>query len=74
MAPFNTLIGGYFKFHWMLSDADRRQDRRSANPINAPFTVVNQPTGVRLPRPFSIVDEVYTFNEDSWSRDATRTS
>ena len=26
-------------------------------------------TGVRLPRPFSVVDEVYTFNDASFSRE-----
>ena len=40
-----------------------------ASPINAPFTALNQQTGARTARPFSIVDEVYTFNEQSFSRE-----
>ena len=39
------------------------------SPLNVPFTSLNKQTGVRLPRPFSVVDEVYTFNEASWSRE-----
>jgi uncharacterized protein len=38
------------------------------SPINVAFTSLNRQTGVRLPRPFTVVDEVYTFNEASWSR------
>jgi hypothetical protein len=66
---FNRLIGGYFKFHWNYPTQIAVKIDDPANPINAPFTSVNPQSGVRLPRPFSIVDEVYTFNEQSWSRD-----
>jgi hypothetical protein len=36
--------------------------------VNAPFTSLNKQTGVRLKRRFSVVYEVYTFNEAAWSR------
>ncbi len=65
---FNKLIGGFFKFHWVYPTQIAVKIEDPDNPINAPFTSVSQPSGVRLPRPFSIVDEVYTFNQDSWSR------
>lgn len=66
---FNRLIGGYFKFHWLYPTQIAVKIDDPANPVNAPFTSLNQQTGVRLPRPFSIADEVYTFNEESWSRE-----
>jgi type 1 glutamine amidotransferase len=66
---FNRLIGGYFKFHWLYPTQIAVKIDDPTNPINAPFTSLNQQTGVRLPRPFSIADEVYTFNEESWSRE-----
>ena len=65
---FNRLIGGFFKFHWVYPTQIAVKIEDPDNPVNAPFTSVSQPSGVRLPRPFSIVDEVYTFNQDSWSR------
>jgi len=65
---WNHLINGYFKFHWVYPTQIAVKIEDPDNPINAPFTTVNQASGVRLPRPFSIVDEVYTFNQDSWSR------
>jgi len=65
---WNKLINGYFKFHWIYPTQIAVKIEDPDNPINAPFTTVNQASGVRLPRPFSIVDEVYTFNQDSWSR------
>jgi uncharacterized protein len=66
---FNRLIGGYFKFHWLYPTQIAVRIDDPASPINAPFTSLNAQTGVRLPRPFSIADEVYTFNEASWSRE-----
>jgi type 1 glutamine amidotransferase len=65
---FNRLIGGYFKYHWLYPTQIAVKIEDPENPINAPFTSLNATTGVRLPRPFSVVDEVYTFNEASWSR------
>jgi type 1 glutamine amidotransferase len=65
---FNQLIGGYFKYHWLYPTQIAVKIDDFENPVNAPFTSLNKQTGVRLPRPFSVVDEVYTFNEASWSR------
>jgi type 1 glutamine amidotransferase len=65
---FNHLIGGYFKWHWLYPTQVAVKIDDPDNPINAPFSYVNQGSGVHLPRPFTIVDEVYTFNEVSWSR------
>ena len=62
---FNRLIGGFFKWHWIYPTQIAVKIEDPDNPINAPFTSLNQPSGVRLPRPFAIVDEVYTFNQDS---------
>jgi type 1 glutamine amidotransferase len=66
---FNRLIGGYFKYHWLYPTQIAVKIDDPDNPVNASFTSLNKQTGVRLPRPFSIVDEVYTFNESSFSRD-----
>jgi type 1 glutamine amidotransferase len=65
---FNQLIGGYFKYHWNYPTQIAVKIEDFENPVNAAFTSLNKQTGVRLPRPFSVVDEVYTFNEASWSR------
>ena len=65
---FNRLINGYFKWHWLYPTQIAVKIDDPESPINVPFTYVNQGSGVRLPRPFTIVDEVYTFNETSWSR------
>jgi hypothetical protein len=69
---FNRLIGGYFKWHWFYPTQIAVKIDDPANPINAAFTSVNQQTGARTARPFSITDEVYTFNETSWSRERAR--
>jgi uncharacterized protein len=66
---FNRLIGGYFKYHWLYPTQIAVKIDDPESPVNAPFTSLNKQTGVRLPRPFSVVDEVYTFNEASWSRE-----
>jgi uncharacterized protein len=66
---FDRMIGGYFKFHWIYPTQIAVKIEDPANPINAPFTSLNQQTGARTARPFSVVDEVYTFNEQSWSRE-----
>jgi type 1 glutamine amidotransferase len=66
---YNKMIGGYFKWHWFFPTQVAVKIDDPDSPINAPFTAVNRQTGVRAARPFSIVDEVYTFNQDSWSRD-----
>ena len=52
------LIGGYFKFHWYFPTQIAVKLDDPASPINAPFKQHG----------FSIADEVYTFNQDSYSR------
>ena len=52
------LIGGYFKFHWYFPTQIAVKLDDPASPINAPFKQHG----------FSIADEVYTFNQDSFSR------
>jgi hypothetical protein len=56
----------HFKWHWSYPTQIAVKVEDPDNPINAPS--VNQGTGARTDRPFNIVDEVYTFNETSWSR------
>lgn len=65
---FIQMIGGYFKFHWSYPTQIAVKIEDPASPINAPFTTVNAQTGARTARGFSIVDEVYTFNQASWVR------
>jgi hypothetical protein len=71
---FNRLIGGYFKYHWLYPTQIAVKIEDPDNPVNAAFTSLNATTGVRMPRSFSVVDEVYTFNEASWSRAHVLTS
>jgi len=52
------LIGGYFKFHWYFPTQITVKLDDPASPINAPFKQHG----------FSIADEIYTFNQDSFSR------
>ena len=66
---FNHMIGGFFKFHWNYPTQIAVKVEDVNNPINAPFTTVNPQTGARQARTFSVVDEVYTFEQNSWSRD-----
>jgi type 1 glutamine amidotransferase len=56
---FNRMIGGYFKHHWNYPTAITVKIDDPQSPINATFKG----------RSFNINDEVYTFNQDSWSRD-----
>jgi type 1 glutamine amidotransferase len=53
------MIGGYFKHHWNYPTAITVKIDDPQSPINATFKG----------RSFNINDEVYTFNQDSWSRD-----
>jgi type 1 glutamine amidotransferase len=69
---FNQMIGGYFKYHWNYPTQVAVKIDDPDNPVNAAFTSVNAMTGVRLPRPFSVVDEIYTFNDASFSRARAR--
>src|SRR6185295_7719340 len=64
---YNRMINGYFKWHWFYPTQIAVKVEDPSNPINAPFTSVNA-SGARVARPFSIADEVYTFNETSWVR------
>ncbi len=68
---YNTMINGYFKWHWNYPTQIVVKVEDPAHPINAAFTSVNQ-AGVRTARPFSVVDEVYTFNETSYVRSRAR--
>ena len=66
---YNKMINGYFKWHWNYPTQIVVKIDDPASPINAAFGGVNPQTGARTPpRPFSIVDEVYTFNETSYVR------
>ena len=70
---FNTMIGGSFKFHWNFPTPITLKVDDVENPINRSFTRANPQTGVRTAAPVLVVDEVYTFSQDSWSRDRVRT-
>ena len=52
------LIGGYFKFHWLFPTQITVKLDDPASPINAAFKQQS----------FKIADEIYTFNQDSFSR------
>lgn len=69
---FNHMIGGSFKFHWNYPTAIWLKVDDIESPINRSFTRVNQ-QGERLAAPIMVLDEVYTFAQDSWSRDRVRT-
>ncbi len=56
---FNNMIGGYFKFHWVYPTPITVKIDDPKSPINAAFKG----------RSFNTIDEVYTFNQDSWSRE-----
>ncbi|MGD8895374.1 MAG: ThuA domain-containing protein [Acidobacteriota bacterium] len=53
------LMGGYFKWHWMNPTAITVKIDDPDSPITAPFHG----------RSFNVADEVYTFNDASWSRE-----
>lgn len=56
---FNRMIGGYFKFHWLYPTPITVKIDDPQSPLTAAFKG----------RSFNTIDEVYTFNQDSWSRD-----
>ena len=68
---YNKIINGYFKWHWNYPTQIAVKVEDPNHPLNAPFTSVNQ-AGARTARPFSVVDEVYTFNETSYVRSRAR--
>ncbi len=70
---FNHMIGGSFKFHWNYPTPITLKVDDVDNPINRSFTRLNPQTGQRVAVPTMVVDEVYTFSQDSWSRDRVRT-
>ncbi len=55
---FNEMIGGFFKFHWVYPTLIRAKIDDPASPLNVMFP----------PRGYDIVDETYTFAQDSFSR------
>lgn len=70
---FNVMIGGFFKFHWNDPTLITVKIDDVNNPINRPFTRLDSQTGQRVAVPFQVTDEVYTFQQDSWSRERVRT-
>jgi len=56
---YNRMIGGYFKHHWDYPTTITVKIDDPKSPINAPFKG----------QPFDITDEIYTYNQDSFSRD-----
>jgi type 1 glutamine amidotransferase len=55
---FNTMIGGFFKFHWNDGQSITVKLDEPKHPLNAPFKGQG----------FVIVDETYTFARDTYSR------
>ena len=55
---FNEMIGGYFKFHWMYPTLIPVKIDDPKSPLTSMFPV----------RGYEIVDETYTFPQDSFSR------
>jgi len=55
---FNKMIGGFFKYHWSNLHCTVKIDDPK-NPINAAFKG----------QPYEILDETYTYAQDSWSRE-----
>ena len=56
---YNKMIGGYFKHHWNYPTTITVKIDDPKSPINAPFKG----------QPFDITDEIYTYNQDSFSRE-----
>jgi type 1 glutamine amidotransferase len=57
-SEFNQMIGGFFKFHWVYPTLIPVKVDDPHSPLTAMFP----------PRGFEIVDETYTFAQDSFSR------
>ena len=55
---FNELIGGFFKFHWVYPTLITVKIDDPNSPLNVMFP----------PKGFEIVDETYTFAQDSFTR------
>jgi type 1 glutamine amidotransferase len=56
---FNTLLGGFFKFHWNDGQPITYKIDDPASPLTAPF---------KGKAPFVVVDETYTFGRQVYSR------
>lgn len=56
---FNTLLGGFFKFHWDDGQVITYKIEEPAHPLNAPF---------KGHAPFTVADETYTFGREVYSR------
>ena len=56
---FNTLLGGFFKFHWNDGQEITYRIDEPAHPLNAPF---------KGRTPFVVADETYTFGREVYSR------
>jgi type 1 glutamine amidotransferase len=54
---FDTMIGGYFKFHWLYPQ-----------PITVKIDDPKSPLTAMFHGPFEVHDEIYTFVQDSFSR------
>lgn len=66
---FNKAVGGYFKWHWNYPTQIVMKVEDVNNPINASFTRAQG--AQRLPlgaAQLTYVDEVYTFEQNSWKR------
>jgi len=59
---FNKIIGGYFKFHWNWPTPITVKIDDPKSPLTAAFHG----------KSFNTIDEVYTFNESSFSRERVR--
>jgi type 1 glutamine amidotransferase len=68
---FNQLIGGFFKFHWSNGTQISVKIEDTSSPLTAMFARVNAQTGEKTFPNYRITDEIYTFNQDSWSRKRT---
>jgi type 1 glutamine amidotransferase len=55
---FNEMIGGFFKFHWNYPTLITAKIDDPASPLNSMYS----------PRGYDIIDETYTFAQDSFSR------
>jgi len=55
---FNEMIGGFFKFHWVYPTLITAKIDDPASPLNVMFS----------PRGYDIIDETYTFAQDSFTR------
>jgi type 1 glutamine amidotransferase len=68
---FNTMIGGFFKFHWNDGQDITVKVDDPNSPLTAMFKgnpqLTKEHQGVKLP-PMVVVDETYTFGRETYSR------